>query len=333
MGFGSWIKKAVKKVKKAVKAVVNAVEEVVSDVVEGIGNAIEDGLGWLGDRVPWVGGAFKWLGAVVSSVTDFVAAVVKGVVAIVAGVVGGLVTMLVGVFVGIFTGDWSVLGDGFRQLVSGIVGGGLLILGKLVAVVQSVFHLQAFERTLTDIETEMVRRVFAESIALYNVRLIEGWAGLYSLNSRPFTLGNTIYLKSVDTSSEPEILIHECVHVWQYQNNGASYIGGALGAQAFIPDEYNWERDIARGNLNWVDFNKEAQGKFLEDLWTDGSLIEATVTRERDGVFFFADGKGKIGHFDFEIHSPIANDYTKEANDAVKEVRGAKSVRLSASWS
>ncbi|KKL81664.1 hypothetical protein LCGC14_1992480, partial [marine sediment metagenome] len=66
-----------------------------------------------------------------------------------------------------------------------------------------------------------------------------------------------------------------------------------------IPDEYDWERDIRRGNVDWVDFNKESQGKFFEELWACDSLEEGGVTTNGDGQFFLADGKKKIGHFIF----------------------------------
>jgi hypothetical protein len=342
MGLGSWIKKAAKKVKDAAKAVVNAVEEAVSDVVEDVGNAIEDALDWLGQDVPVWSHFVKWVGRVVSSVFDLVAAIVKGVIGIVVGVIGGIITMVVGVFVGVFTGDWSVLAQGFRTFLAGIVGGIILILGKAWAVVQSVFHLQSFERKLTDAEKKIVRRVFRESIALYNVRLIEGWSGLFDLSDRPFTLGNTIYLKDRDISAEPGLLIHECVHVWQYQNNGASYIGSALGAQWFIPEEYDWERDIQRGNADWVDFNEESQGQFFEDLWACGSLVVGGVTTNGNGEFFFADGQKKTGSFIFSRSDcdqrtfptpPTGVDYTNTANDAVDEVRNAETVRPSTWWS
>jgi hypothetical protein len=234
------------------------------------------------------------------------------------------------------------LEDGFHIFLSGIVGGVLLILGGLVVVVQTVFYLQDFERPLTEKEKEIVRKVFWESIALYNVRLVEGRSGLFGASDRPFTLGNTIYLKDRKIADEPELLIHECVHVWQYQNNGASYIGGALGAQAFIPDAYSWEREISRGNSAWVEFNKEAQGKFLENLWCCGSLDVGGVRANGQGKFYLADGRKRIGYFYFNENDclnevfpmpPTGTDYSDLADEAVEEVRGAQSARLSASWS
>lgn len=337
------VKKVAKKVKKAAKAVVNAVEEVVSDVVETVGNGIQDGSNWIGGKLGPLGVVFQWIGAVISSVTDLIAAVIKGVIAIAVGILGGLIQMVLGVFWGIVTwGDWSVLEDGFHIFLSGIVGGVLIILAGIVVVVQTILPFQGFERPLTEKEKDIVRRVFWESIALYNVRLVEGRSGLFSLSDRPFTLGNTIYLKDRDVSKEPELLIHECVHVWQYQNNGASYIGGALGAQAFVPDEYSWEREIARGNSVWVEFNKEAQGKFLENLWCCGSLDVGGVRTNGEGKFYLADGRKKIGYFYFNENDclnevfpmpPTGTDYSDLADEAVEEVRGAQSARLSASWS
>jgi len=353
MSLWGKVKKAAKKVgktiKKAAKAVVNTVEEVVSDVFETVGNAVQDGLHWVGDHLGPIGPIFTWLGDVISSITDFFGAAIKGVIAIAVGIVGGLIQMAVGVVWGVITwGDWSVLEDGLHILLSGVVGGVLIILGSVVVVIQTVFHLQGFERPLTEKEKEMLRHVFDESIALYNVRIVEGEgffglrAGLFDLNDRPFTLGNTIYPKKRNVSKEPELLVHECVHVWQYQNNGASYVGGALGAQAFVPDSYNWKREIARGNGTWLEFNKEAQAAFIEDLWTCGSLEVGGVRSHGDGRFYLADGRKKIGHFFYNEsdcdtrtfpNPPTGTDYSDLADDAVAEVRGAQTVRISGSWS
>src|SRR5205814_3844422 len=110
-------------------------------------------------------------------------------------------------------------------------------LGTFVALVQKVLFLQRPARALTEAEREMLRRVFRRSVSLYNVRLVEGRAGLFGFNVRPFTLGNTIYLKYY-LSSLPGLLIHECVHVCQYQNIAPRYLIEALGAQVLLPDAY-----------------------------------------------------------------------------------------------
>lgn len=335
MGFwsdvGDAISSGANAVADAVETGVNAVEEVVTDVVETVGNGIEDGISAVGDvlgGIPVIGGilegVFDWAGSVISGVFDFVGAVVKGVFGIIGGVIAGVIR-IVG---GILSLDGGLIVKGLLDIVSGVAGAIILIVGKAISLVQTVFLLQKPERRLTREERALLKRVFRESVALYNVRLIEGWAGIYSVNSRPFTLGNTIYLKDHVTSAEPELLVHEVTHVWQYQNTGARYASDAIGAQWFVDNAYSWEDEIARGNDDWVEFNLEAEAAFLEDIYTDGDLITGSVVEHGNGRFYDADGKKSIGRFNFN-----GVNHTDRANEGVAVVRRAKAIRLSGLFS
>jgi hypothetical protein len=325
------VKKAAKAVSNAVHTATNAVGEAVGDVVETIGNGIQDGIAKVGswaENIPGVGGAIgavlRWAGRIVSNVTDLVGAVVKGITGIVGGIVGGVVLILGG----IISLDGGLIVEGFEDIISGIAGGILVILGKAVSLVQTIFVLER-ERALTERERALLKRVFRESVALYNVRIVDGFAGIYSVNPRPFTLGNTIYLKDHDSVSEPETLVHECTHVWQYQHWGSQYASDAVGAQWFVPDEYSWERELQRGNLEWADFNKEAEGRFLEDIFTDGELLTGGgVSGPGGGVFYDAEGKKSVGRFVFNTV-----DRTNLADESVAYVRDAHTARLSGAWS
>lgn len=319
-------------------AVVNAVGEVVSDAAETVGNAVEDGAnavgGWLADaasNIPGVGeglatgirAVFGWVGAVVSGIFDVVGAAVKAVTGIVAGVVQGVIKIIGG----IITLRGGLIVDGILDIVSGVLGSLLVLLGKTWALIQAVFHLQAFERPLTREEIALLTRVFKESVAFYNVRIVEGWSGLYGTNERPFTLGNTIYMK--DRAVTADLLVHEVTHVWQYQHTGSRYATDAIGAQWFVEDEYSWQVEIDRGNTAWVDMNKEAQAAFIEDIWVFGKRLNASgaVEATGNGAFYDADGKDTFGQFDFGI------DHTDRANVAVAVVRGWPAIRISNFWS
>jgi hypothetical protein len=345
MGLWSDLKKEAKKVKKAAKDAADAVEEVandageaVSDFVETVGNGIEDGLAGIADearKVPVVGsvlgGVCRWIGGAISGALDLVGAAVKGVLGVVGGILGG-VLRIVG---GILRLDPGPILQGLGDIFSGIGGAVLVILGKLVALVQVVLLIQDTERPLTAEERRLLRLVFHRSIALHNVRLVPGRAGVFGVNDRPFTLGNTVYLKGRDPRKEPELLVHECVHVWQYQNEGARYASDALAAQAVEDDAYAWEDEISRGHTKWVDFNREAQAQLFEDTYTDGGLFQvatATVVRRGDGAFFQAteyDGdRGQVGVL--EVHG---HDHSVLARTAVKTVRARRAFRLSGFWS
>ena len=303
-----WFSDAVNAVADAVSDAVEEVSDAVSDAVETVGNAIEDGLDWVADQADklpsvggFLGGVVRWLGRSISAAFDLVGAIIKGVSSFVAGLISGLIR-IVG---GIFSLDWSLIREGLIDIGSGFLGGLIIIGGKLISFVQTVsYFLQPNKRELTAEEKRLLKRVFRDSLTLYNIRLVEGFAGLFSLNSRPFTLGDVIYLKNRDLSAEPELLVHECVHVWQYRNVGARYTSDALGAQWF-GNEYNWQKKIQEGRTDWVDFNLESQGKFLEDLYTDGELIEGHSILRGNGVFYDAHGQVKI---DSLVKSPCRSN-------------------------
>ena len=309
-----WWSDAVDTVADAVQDAANAVGETVSDVVETIGNGIEDGL-------EAVAGDFgQWLGGIVSAVTDLVGAIVTGVFGTVGGVVGGVITL--------FSGDFR---EGLGDIFSSIFGGVVLIVLKVVELVQNLFLLQALERRLTDSELAILRKVFAESVAFYNVRLVEGRSGIYGLFSdRPFTSGNTIYLKDRDVSTEPELLVHECLHVWQYQDQGPRYTTDAVWAQWTEDDAYDWKTHSNQGARAWRLLNKESQAEFMEDLWKHGELLMGGAPHAKhDGVYFEAEPPKTTGYFERG-----GTNYTEFSRKAVAYLRGARTTRLlSGSWS
>lgn len=334
MGFfddvGDWVSGAADTVAGVVEDAVNAVEEVVTDVVETVGNAAEDGLSAVGDwlsGIPVVGGLiggfFHWVGDIVSAVFDLVGAIVKGVLGIVGGVLAGLIRVVVGGIGGLIEWDASVFLEGIGDITSSVAGAVVLILGKFVGAIQAILFLQWGERALTDDERAILERVYRGSVALYNVRIIEGFAGLFSVNDREFTLGNTIYMKDTDPAMNPEILVHECGHVWQYQNLGARYTTDALWAQATEDSAYDWAAEVAAGATAWAELNAEAQCELLEDIYLHGRVVPRGPTG--NGVFYKDDPVGTDVEFIFQ-----ATDHTVFARDAVQYVRDAFAWRLSA---
>lgn len=93
---------------------------------------------------------------------------------------------------------------------------------------------------------------------------------MFSLNDRPFTSGNTIYLKD-HGPSHPEhmsTLVHEVTHVWQHQHGGSDYKLEALWAQSF-GEGYVWQNGVAEGK-SWVELNPEQQAQLIQDAWDAG---------------------------------------------------------------
>ena len=311
----------------AVEDTVNAVEEVVSDAVETVGNGISDFFSWLADAakgIPVLREVLKWIGDVVSGVFQFIAGLIKGVLGFLGGLIAGVIRVVGGLIGGLLAWDASLLVKGLGDILAGFTGAVIIIAGKFVELIQSIIPLQWGKRRLTDKEEDMLERVFRGSVALYNVRIIEGFAGLFSVNDRPFTLGNTIYLKDRDPGAEPQLLVHETVHVWQYQNLGSRYVADALGAQAFAPgDAYDWQAAIARGDTRWQDFNAESQGEFFEEVYRDGKFITAP-SPTGNGEFF--DEEPVSASVEFRKDG---TDHTTLARDAAAYVRDFFAWRLS----
>jgi hypothetical protein len=176
-------------------------------------------------------------------------------------------------------GDVTTARRGLGDLASSLAGSVVLLAGKSVALIHAILFMQRGERALTEPERALLRQVFRGSVALYNVRLVTGFAGLFSVNDRPFTLGNTIYMKGDDPAANLDTLVHECTHVWQFQNAGVRYATDALWAQATIAGqgEYVWEDEPTRGNTSWQDFNREAQAALVQDVWRLGALSAGSV--------------------------------------------------------
>ncbi len=312
MGLWGKIKKGIKKAANKVKDFVNDVGDAVGNAVEAVGDAINDGLNWLGEKLG-IKPVFSWLGGVLKGAFALISAVIKGVI----GIIGGIISGVIKIVGGLFTGQWDLMPEGLWDIVSPIIGAIIIILGKAVALIQSVFYAQDFERPLTHNEESQLRRVFKDALNYYVIRIIEGHSGLFGINSRPFTLGNTIYMKT--DAFAIDILVHEVTHVWQYQQTGSRYASDALTAQWFVDDAYNWQKEINdRGKSDWNDFNKEAQAEFFQDLWLLGARRDTSgaILSTGNGTFFDADGTKTFGHFEVS-----GNNYTNIADRAVATVR------------
>lgn len=310
---------------------VTAVAEWPSDLIETVGTAARNGLDALADRlarVPGVGRTLRfvvhWLATVVSALVDLASTVTKAVIEIVAGLVVALLRLAGGGVRAARRQPRRTLARGGGDVAAGLTGPVLVSLGKVVALAQSAVCAQTGERRLTPDEVEALRRVYRGSIAFYNVRVVDGAAGVFSVNRRPFTLGNTIYMKHREPERYLSTLVHECAHVWQNQHAGARYAVQALWAQSRLGHgAYDWAAEPGRGRPRWQDFNREAQAQLLEHAWKHGRRRGATHA-EGEGVFFTDDPLGD----DIELVRDGV-DHTALAVDAVAHVRAARSRRPS----
>ena len=336
--IGNAVSSAADVVAEVITTVVNALGDFVADVIETSGNAIQDGLNALGNFVkgiPGVGRFFKgfltWLGGIVAGTMNLAGGILKTTFGVVSGALGGLIRIIGG----IFCLNLPLILKGLIDIGSGIAGSIIVILGTLISLIQRIIFCQNNERPLSRIEKVMLRQVFHHSVSLYKIRIIEGWSGLYGItNDGAFTLGNTIYSNQTNLAKEPYTLVHECTHVWQYQNLGPRYTSDALGAQVIYGrnwsrhDAYNWMDEIDRGNTLWEDFNKEAAAQLIQDIWKVGTMSPLLIGFNDGNGTFYEAGEGfasaSVGKFVFE-----GIDFSKLAIGSVKKLRKAFNIRLS----
>jgi hypothetical protein len=288
------------------ETIVTEVGEVIADVVETFGNGGQDVINGVGNflgGIPGIGGAikvgFQWFGGVFAGFYNYTGVYIKAFFGIASGNVGGVIRILGS----IISLDGDLFIKGLIDIVSGYAGALTLLGAATLSFIQRVIPLQGFERPLTKEELDRLKKVFHNSIAFYNVRVIEGSAGAFSIFVDPTkpsfctTIANTIYTRDVDLSTNPSALVHECVHVWQYQNLGPRYAAESLAAQSYygVDDEgnkkaYNWIDELNRGTDKWVNFNKEAQAQLIQDVWNKGSItVENQPKLSGDGVFYTLD--------------------------------------------
>jgi len=255
-----------------VEGTVNAVAETVSDVVETVSNAAADVLDWIGGDGP-LSDICGWLaGIITSGVRFFIINSLKGALNLIGGLIGGIIKVIGGFVGALMNGNWSVFFQGLIDIASTIVGIALAWVLMALAVVQSVLPF-ANERALTKEEKAILKQVFRGSLALYNIRL-KNTTGVQGIVTMP----NYIYCK--DLYMTKHLLVHECVHIWQYQHFGPRYLADAIGSWIFYSREacktgnaYDWKFEfINRGNKKWEKWNVEAMAEIINNIWTDGTI-------------------------------------------------------------
>jgi hypothetical protein len=180
----------------------------------------------------------------------------------------------------------------FLQAVGDFFGG---LLARLTATVvgpvlsalshvQEACGLEPRGESLPPSVCALAHKVFGDSIDLGKVRVKWGSAGVFNLSERPFTLGNTLYMKGLPRKGSDATLLHELTHVWQNQHQGSEalgqaavqQIGGALTAST--DSVYDWKAAVARG-LPFERMNPECQAALLEDAFASGYFDKPATCR------------------------------------------------------
>jgi hypothetical protein len=148
----------------------------------------------------------------------------------------------------------------------------IMVGANYIAAAQKVFGVEGKARPLTAAERAILIPIFESSINYDIVSIEEGNVGLFALtDSGAFVVGHRIRIVSpnaLPVIDHPGVLVHETVHVWQFENGGPGYIGQALGAQALggvgsvsPTPGYDFDNAVAAG-LSWGDlFQSRTAGR------------------------------------------------------------------------
>jgi hypothetical protein len=136
------------------------------------------------------------------------------------------------------------------------------------------------KRKLSEAELAAARKVFGAGLK-YEAVSVEKMGSFTELinGSRAYTLGNTINLPGKAHAYPHQyvsVIIHELVHVWQYQHGGWGYAPSAVKAQLF-GDGYDFAKALREGKP-WVKMNPEQQGQMIQDAFR-GAYFEMAGSR------------------------------------------------------
>lgn len=165
----------------------------------------------------------------------------------------------------------------WKRVVLGPIGAAASLVVTAVSGLQELFYLQPEPLPLTDLQKIVLRMVFNDSInvdkieVVFTTLLLDG--GTWGARSAPYTIGHTIYFPTSAKgkySLSNQTLVHESVHVWQFENGGPSYTvesvwvqaTGKAGAVTTTPG-YDFDNALAAGKT-WCDLNPEQQAKLID---------------------------------------------------------------------
>jgi hypothetical protein len=146
------------------------------------------------------------------------------------------------------------------------------------------------KRPLSEAEIHMAHKLFAAGLNYPLVRLTRMGSFIEAINgSRAYTMGNTIHLPGkayAYLGQYTSILVHELVHVWQYQHGGWGYVPNALWAQ-IGGGGYDFAKALRQGKP-WKKMNPEQQGQMIQDAFR-GAYFDTP-----GALFGVVDNKGVV---------------------------------------
>jgi hypothetical protein len=198
-------------------------------------------------------------------------------------------------------------------------GGGQAVPGvNLVSGVTSTAQKLPDKRPLSDSELQAARKVFVSGLNYTPVRIEKMGSFIELINgSRAYTLGNSINLPGkayAYPSQYVSIIIHELVHVWQYQHGGWGYVPSAVLAQTF-GDGYDYAKALGQ-RKPWAKMNPEQQAQMIQDAFR-GVYFDTP-----DALFGVMNNKGVVVRPGTKPPDGFT-DYTSVLVDALAVIRKA----------
>ncbi len=279
-GFFSSLWSGLKSAGSAIWSGMKSVGEAVWGGLKAAGSAIWEGMktlgGWIKTGAEAVWAAVKWVGkqlwdkivGVFARIGRWVQKLPERVGRFLMGMWNGLLSLKP------WSLDWwkslakaETWGNFLKWLGSRFVD--LLEIAGIGEIYETAADFIKFNtRTLTSKEKSIASSIFGASIDLGLVRVDEYSVLGPSWSKREYTSFHTINGWGNLTD---DTLIHELVHVWQYETSGAIYMPQAIHAQAW-GEGYNYQgvaglKEAKNAGKDIHSFNREQQGQIVQDFY------------------------------------------------------------------
>ena len=166
----------------------------------------------------------------------------------------------------------------------------ILDLLQIPKISQVLLHLLTRTSVLTAEELEAADQVLgSEAVQYPKVRIAEGgvMALVFKLNGdRAMTLFHTINLpaKGHHSRGHLKLLVHDMVHVKQFEKVGSVYLAQDVQAQKTKGYKYGGWQGLAEkcpGGKRFSDFNREQQGQIGQDYYASVLTADSPSTDEQ----------------------------------------------------
>ena len=143
-------------------------------------------------------------------------------------------------------------------------------------ILETIWRLITCDRALSETEFRAASSVLGSSAIRYDkVRVADGgllWLIFKFNKKRAFATFHTINIPGSGggSSRRLDVVVHELVHVYQFEIIGSLYIWQALRAQCSKGYKYGGWRQLKRDwkkGVHFSDYNREQQGQIAQDYY------------------------------------------------------------------